>query len=110
MSKESKRKEQTIRIGLPERHWVVLLAILDQVIQKTVGPEIERLKKKGIKLTEITDEQATTLAGPLMIRGIIVKELVARGVMKPEAEKRLGIDKLLEAAEKFRIFPEQKKP
>jgi len=43
-----------------------------------------------------------------MIRGVIVKELVARGVMKPEAQERLGIDKLMEAAEKFRIFPEKK--
>jgi hypothetical protein len=107
MTKEQKRKEQTIRIGLPERHWIVLLAILDEVIHKNVKPGIEKLKKKGIKLTEITDEQATTLAGPLMIRGIIVKELISRGVMKPEAEKKLGIDKLFEAAEKFRIFPEK---
>ena len=107
MTKEPKRKEQTIRIGLSERHWVVLLGILDQVIDKSVQPGIEKLKKKGIKLTEITDEQATTLAGPLMIRGIIVKELISRGVMKPEAEKRLAIDKLFEAAEKFRIFPEK---
>lgn len=108
MNKEPKHKEQTIRIALPERHWVVLLAILDQAIDKTVRPEIEKLKKKGIILTEITDEQATTLAGPLMIRGVIVKELVSMGVMKPEAQKRLGIDKLMEAAEKFRIFPEKK--
>jgi len=108
MNKEPKRKEQTIRVALPERHWVVLLAILDQAIDKSVRPGIEKLKKKGIKLTEITDEQATTLAGPLMIRGVIVKELVSRGVMKPEAQERLGIDKLMEAAEKFRIFPEKK--
>ena len=86
----------------------MLLAILDQAIDKSVRPGIEKLKKKGIKLTEITDEQAATLAGPLMIRGVIVKELVARGVMKPEAQERLGIDKLIEVAEKFRIFPEKK--
>lgn len=71
-------------------------------------PGIEKLKKKGIKLTGITDEQATTLAGPLMIRAVIVKELVSRGVVKPEAQERLGIDRLMEAAEKFRIFPEKK--
>ena len=86
----------------------MLLAILDQAIDKSVRPGIEKLKKKGIKLTEITEEQATTLAGPIMIRGVIVKELVSRGVMKPEAQERLGIDKLMEAAEKFRIFPEKK--
>jgi hypothetical protein len=49
MNKEAKHKEQTIRIGLPERHWVVLLAILDQAIEKSVRPGIEKLKKKGIK-------------------------------------------------------------
>jgi hypothetical protein len=104
MSKKSNesRKEQDIRIALPERHWVVLLGILETFISGSVKPELDRLKKKGVKLKDIDDTQAVTLAGPLMIRGVIVKELVARGVMRPEAADRIGIDKLLEAAEEFK--------
>jgi hypothetical protein len=104
MSKKSNesRKEQDIRIALPERHWVVLLGILETFISGSVKPELDRLKKKGVKLKDIDDTQAVTLAGPLMIRGVIVKELVARGVMRPEADDRIGIDKLLEAAEDFK--------
>jgi hypothetical protein len=104
MSKKSKEphKEQTIRIALPERNWVVLLAILDQYIGKSVKPELERLRKKGTKFEDLDDIQGATLGGPIMIRGIIVKELTARGVMKPGANERIGIDKIMADAENFK--------
>src|SRR5438132_9110951 len=104
MSKESKDKheEQTIRIALSERHWVALLAMVEGYIRQTAIPEIEKLKKKGIRLEDIDDTQATALAGPLIIRGIIVKELAASGVMKPEADERMGIDTILEGTEEFK--------
>jgi hypothetical protein len=104
MGKDSKDKheEQSIRIALPERHWVALLAILEGYIRKTALPAIEKLKRKGTRFEEVDETQTAALVAPLMIRGVIVKELVARGVMSPEANERLGIDKLLADAEKFK--------
>ncbi|HVG32758.1 MAG TPA: hypothetical protein VM911_06750 [Pyrinomonadaceae bacterium] len=104
MSKKPKDKhqEQTIRIALAERHWVMLLGLLNQFIVKSVGPEIEKLKKQGIQFEDIDDVQATVLGGPILVRGIIVKELVAKGVMRPEADERVGIDKIMGAVEDFK--------
>lgn len=69
----------------------------------------EKLRQKGIKLNEIDstldqldEAHVTAITAPLIIRGVIVKELVARGIMTPEADKRVGIDTLLEAAEDFK--------
>jgi len=78
-----------------------MLALLDQFIGKKVNPELDRLRKKGVKLDEIDDVQSATLAGPIMIRGVIVKELAARGIVTPELNERAGIDKYLSAAHDF---------
>jgi hypothetical protein len=104
MNKKSKEtyREQSIRIALPERHWVVLLALLDQFIGKSVKPALEDLIKKGVKLEEIDDIQSATLAGPIMIRGLIIKELAARGIIKPEANWQMGIDKIMAGVDEFK--------
>lgn len=103
MNKKSKEihKEQTIRIALTERHWVILLALLNQFIAKKVAPAVEDLRKQGVKLEDIDDTQVATLAGPIMIQGIIIKELAARGVVKPEANWKMGIDKIMAGVDDF---------
>lgn len=103
MKKKSKEihREQTIRIALTERHWVVLLALLNQFIAKKVAPAVEDLRKQGVKLEDIDDTQVATLAGPIMIQGIIIKELAARGVVNPEVNWKMGIDKIMAGVDDF---------
>jgi hypothetical protein len=75
---------------------------LDKTIKYNLKPEWEKLKKKGMNENDLDEVQITTLIGPVIARGIIIKELVAMGVMKEEANDRLGVDKLMEMAQKYR--------
>ncbi|HEV2862695.1 MAG TPA: hypothetical protein VGX48_16895 [Pyrinomonadaceae bacterium] len=106
MSDITKREEliedPIIRIALPEKYWVIILALLEKTIKYNLKPEWEKLKKKGIDVEALDEVQVTTLIGPVIARGIIIKELVAMGVMKQEADDRLGVDKLVEMAQKYR--------
>src|SRR5829696_3651577 len=104
-------EEQMVRIAFPERYWVVLLGLLDEFITKKVKPEMESLRKKGVTLEDVDETQSAILAGPIMIRGQIIKELSARGVVKPEANWKVGIDALLAKAESSKKqMPDKKKP
>jgi len=97
-----------IQIELPARQWVVLLAILNGTIREKIAPAVEKLRERGItldnvnaKLEEIEEAQVTALAGPLIIQGVIIKELTAKGIMNPVINERIGIDALLDRGEEF---------
>ncbi|HBB94916.1 MAG TPA: hypothetical protein DC054_05955 [Blastocatellia bacterium] len=97
-----------IQIALPARQWVVLLAILNGTIHDKIAPAVEKLRERGITLDkvnatlgDIDDAQVTALAGPLIIQGVIIKELTAKGIVNPVVNERIGIDVLLDRAEEF---------
>ena len=101
-------EDPQIQIELPARHWVLLLAILHTTIRDKIAPAIEKLRERGITLEnvnatldQIDDSQKTVLAGPLIIQGVIIKELTAKGIMTPDANERIGIDALLDRAQEF---------
>src|SRR5437867_3469120 len=88
--------DEPISIPLHQKHWVVVLAALEQV-NELAAKKVEELKKQGIDHSTLPAPMVTALAAPLIVRGIIVKELTARGVMTPEANARLGIDRIMDA-------------
>jgi hypothetical protein len=113
MSKKVDHEDENpmIQIALTAKHWVVLLAILNQTISNKIAPAVQKLRERGTTpddvittLKELDDAQTTALAGPLIIQGIIVKELVARGIMTPDADEKIGIDRLMNFAEEFRAL------
>jgi hypothetical protein len=63
---------------------------------------IQELKRQGIDHTTLPNPTVTSLAAPLIVRGILVKELTQKGVMTPEANVTLGIDGIMEAIRKYR--------
>lgn len=95
----TKDGEKLISIAFPERHWVVLLAAIHQV-NELAQRKIGELREQGITdINTLPKETITSLAAPLIIRGVIVKELAAHGVMTPEANAREGIDQVLDSAQ-----------
>jgi hypothetical protein len=101
MSTPSQPAEQEIPITLVEKHWVVVLGLLEDHIQTRSLPAIKEMRSKGTDPNTLAPETITVLAAPIFVRGIIVKELVARGVMKQEADDKLGIDQLMGRVEKY---------
>lgn len=95
----TKDGEKLIAITFPERHWVVVLKAINElniIAQKRIG----ELRDRGITdVNTLTLAEQTALAGPVIIQGVIVKELAAHGVMTPEANERMGIDKVLNTAQ-----------
>jgi hypothetical protein len=98
MSTSEASEQKDISVTLPDRHWVVILALLQDYIDGTSMPRLEELKEKGIDPETLSREEITALTGPLLARGLIVKELVNHGVMKPEVADHL--DELMELAKK----------
>lgn len=102
MSEPINTTDAEIPITLPERHWVVILGLLEDFIHRICVPKIKQMQTSGIDPKAISQAEVTATIGPVFARGIIVKELVARGVMKQEADDKLGIDKLLALAQQFK--------
>jgi hypothetical protein len=90
----TKDGEQIIGMKFPERHWLVILAAIDRLIPSSARA-IEDLREKGTKPQDIPRHMMTAIAGPIIIRGVIIKELVERGIMRPEANEQMGIDALM---------------
>lgn len=86
--------EKLITITMSESRWIVALGALDLLVPHALRG-IDELKQKGIKPEDVPREQAIALGGPVVVRGILVKELAAHGIMTPEANEKLGIDALL---------------
>ncbi len=70
-------------------------------IQNHCAPELQELKKQGDVYEKLPPEKVTILVGPIIARGMIVKELAKAGVVTKEADKSFGVDQLMEAAKKF---------
>src|SRR6266404_1351033 len=100
MSNEN-HPDRAVSIGLPEKYWVFLLALLEEHIRKHSAPELEELKKQGDVYKKLPPEKVTIVVGPIIARGMIVKELAKAGVMTKEADESFGVDQLMEAAKKF---------
>lgn len=101
MSKEEPKDRKVVQVELADAQWVVVLAILDGFIKDRLEPKLEKLRKLGTLPSDISPENRTALAGPLIARGVIVKALHEAGVMKPEANDALGIDALMKRAQKY---------
>jgi len=93
--------EREISIPLPEKYWVIVLAMLEDYVQRAAIPKLEALQKSGKDYRKLPPEEITSLVGPILARGIIVKQLSEAGVMTPEANEKVGIDKFTAMAEKF---------
>ncbi len=102
MTPTSPPDEQQIAITLPERHWVIILGLLENHIQTKSFPAVEEMIARGEDPQKLDSTQVSTTMGPIFARGIIIKELVARGIMKPDAKDQMGIDKLMAMAERFK--------
>jgi hypothetical protein len=92
--------DEPISIPLHAKHWVIILAALEAVV-KNADNRIQELKRQGVDHTMLAPAVVTSLAAPTIVRGIIVKALTDRGVMTPEANQQLGIDRIMEQIRKF---------
>lgn len=101
MSDVPKVEDTPITISLVPRHWVVVLGALERLSQTTQA-KVQELKKQGVDHATLDPAVVTALAGPTIIRGIILKELTQHGVMTPEANALLGIDRIMEQIRKYR--------
>jgi hypothetical protein len=87
--------ETPFPISLAPRHWIVILGALELINEKSMQI-IDDIRKQGVDPKSLSEAGTTALVGPALVRGIIVKELAARGFMTAEANERFGIDKILE--------------
>lgn len=96
-----------VSIHLPEKYWVLILAALEPIIQNNVkyiksvagdGLGIEATQKY---LESLPEEVVTALAGPVIIRSVIVEEMAKIGVMKPEAANRFGTHAIQKAIDNY---------
>jgi hypothetical protein len=92
--------DAAISIPLHPKHWVVVLGAIERLCQLTTK-KVDDLKRQGVDHNTLDPAVISALAGPTIVRGIIIKELTARGLMKPEANAQLGIDRIMEEIRKF---------
>lgn len=94
--------EQLLSLSLPERHWVVVLGALEPFVRKNV--EYIRLLSGGKKVTATSADQLvsrlpeqfrTALAGPIIIRSVLIDLLVDAGVIKERVKDEMGSSALL---------------
>ena len=101
MAETENRSDKPISISLHPKHWVVIVAAVDQLNQSAMN-RIAELKRQGVDQSTLPGPMISALAGPAIVRGILIKELAAQGVMTPEVNTSLGIDALMDAIEKHR--------
>jgi len=102
MAKPRKRpSDELISIPLHEKHWVIVLAGVEALVQDATR-RIKELKAQGVDHSTLPEPMVTALAAPTIVRGILVKALTEHGLMTPEANARMGIDKINEAIQKYR--------
>ncbi len=72
--------DETIAIPLAERHWIVMLAVLNDFIYSTVDPVLKELAKSGPN-PMLNKQESAVLAGSLLARRVIVKKLGSHAVL-----------------------------
>lgn len=100
---------KAVSVELPVRYWIVALGAIDGFIREHIAPMIKESRKKGLTNEQLPDAQKAVIAGALSSRAAIVAELVKQGVMKPKADKQVGMPFMKEAAEIGRIHLVRKK-
>jgi hypothetical protein len=53
------------------------------------------------RFLKVPERIRIALTGPLIARGVIVKALHEAGIMTPEANQKLGIDRLMKLARQY---------
>jgi hypothetical protein len=101
MAETENRSDKPISISLHPKHWVVMVAAVDLLNQSAMN-RIADLKRQGVDQSTLSATTVTALAAPTIVRGILIKELAAQGVMTPQTNAALGIDALMDAIEKHR--------
>ena len=90
-----------IKVELAGRQWITVLAILDHFVQTKLVPQFQDLQKRRARPGDVPEHIRTALTGPLIARGVIVKALHEAGIMTPEANQELGIDRLMKPAQQY---------
>ena len=93
--------DDPISIPLHPKHWVILVSAVDLLNQQAMK-RVAELRQQGIDHTTLPEATVTALTAPMIVRGILVKELTARGVMTEDANKRFGYDRISEEIRKYR--------
>jgi len=100
MSESTPPIDAPISIALHPKHWIVVLAALERLVTEGTR-RVEELKRQGVDHTTLPQATITSLTAPTIARGIIVKALTEKGVMTPQANQQLGIDRIMEEIRKF---------
>jgi len=79
-----------VAIELPVRHWVAVLALLDQVGVALSAQEMVRLRGEGKTEKDLATEEVTAIMAPLIARAAIVDKLAELGEITPEARDGAG--------------------
>jgi hypothetical protein len=93
--------DESISIALHPKHWVIIMAAID-ALNQTSMKRLEELKRQGVDHTTLPSATITALAAPMIVRGILTKELTDHGVMTPESNEKFGIEQIMKAVEDFR--------
>jgi len=93
--------DDLISIPLHPKHWVVIVGAIDMLNEQAMK-RVDHLRRQGVDHSTLPHEMITALASPAIVRGILVKELAARGIMTAQANQQVGIDKIMDAIKKFR--------
>jgi|SRR6267142_6475739 len=102
MAKSQKKdSDAPISIPLHPKHWVIVLAGVEGLV-KDAAKRVKELKAQKVDQSTLPHAMITALAAPTIVRGIITKALTEHGIMTPEANARLGIDKINEAIQTYR--------
>ena len=92
-------QDPMIEMAFATRYWVLLLAAVDQMVPVSLKA-LEDLRRAGRTPESITKPEQVALAGPLIVRGAIIDELVKHKVMKKGAADKMGYEALLREVEK----------
>ena len=96
------RIEQDISITLPVNEWVVLLAAIEPFCVRA-GMELKgMIAENRNPFADLTNLDSLIIAGPLIARAVIVKELIRHGHIIPDGITVRGTDKILELFRKHR--------
>lgn len=75
-------------------YWIVILAAIQNAMQLSLE-RIDELRARGVKLDDISKEDTTALAAPILIRAFVVDVLVKHGIITPDAGAKLGYSSLM---------------
>ena len=82
--------DRRFAIELPVRHWVAMLALLDQVGVPRSVQAIMQLREEGKTEDDLDLAEITALMSPILVRAAIVDKLAELGEISPEAREQAG--------------------